>query len=70
MMGLLLGGRGAGFVAGGPVGAGLLKGAWSTAGKWGYSTEYESGIVVTGVTAVLGGWGWGWKIMKGLVEKL
>ena len=70
IMGLLLGGRGVGFVAGGPVSAGLLKGASDTAAKWGYGTEYGSVIVVTGVTAVLGGWGWGWKIMRGLVERL
>ena len=70
IMGLLLGGRGVGFVVGGPVSAGLMKAAWNGAGKWGYNTEYGSVIVVTGVTAVLGGWGWGWKVMSGLVGRL
>jgi MFS family permease len=67
VMGLLLGGRGVGFVVSGPVSAGLLKGAWSAAGRWGYETEYGLVIVVTGVTALLGGWGWMWKMTRGLM---
>jgi MFS family permease len=65
VMGLLLGGRGVGFVVGGPVSSGLFKGSWSTLGNLGYDTEYGAVIVVTGVTAVLGGWGWMWKTMRG-----
>ena len=70
IMGLLLGGRGLGFMVGGPLSAGLLKSAWSMTGNWGYSTEYGPVIVVTGVTAVLGGWGWGWKVMRVLMATL
>lgn len=67
VMGLLLGGRGLGFVVGGPVSAGLLGiSKWSGAGDWGYGTEYGGVIVATGITAVFGGWGWMWKTMKGL----
>lgn len=67
VMGLLLGGRGIGFVVGGPVSAGLLKSA-STVGMWGYKTEYGMMIVVTGITALLGGWGWMWKMLRKLVS--
>lgn len=67
VMGLLLGGRGVGFVVGGPVSDGLLKGAWSGVGNWGYNTEYGPIIVATGVTAVFGGWGWIWKMTRSLL---
>jgi MFS family permease len=66
VMGLLLGGRGLGFVIGGPVSDGLFKGSWSTAGKWGYNTEYGPIIVATGITALFGGWGWMWTMVKGV----
>ena len=64
VMGLLLGGRGVGFVVGGPVSAGLLKSAWGEMGRWGYDTEYGLVIVITGLTAVFGGWGWMWKALR------
>lgn len=65
VMGLLLGGRGVGFVIGGPVSAGLLGiSNWSGAGNWGYGTEYGGVIVATGITAVFGGWGWMWKMVR------
>lgn len=67
VMGLLLGGRGVGFVIGGPVSAGLLGVTkWSAVGNWGYGTEYGSVIVATGITAVFGGWGWMWKVARSL----
>lgn len=67
VMGLLLGGRGVGFVVGGPVSAGFLGSAWSSTGRLGYDTGYGPVIVATGVTALLGGWGWMWKIMNSIV---
>lgn len=59
-----LGGCGIGNVISGPISAALLEDAWSTSGKWGYSTEYGPVILFTGMTALLGGWGWIWKAWK------
>ena len=67
VMGLLLGGRGLGFVVGGPVSAGLLRNTGAFTGKLGYNNEYGPVIVATGVTAFLGGWGWMWKMMKAVM---
>lgn len=54
-MGLLLGGRTVGSVAGGPVSAALLKaGSLKCGGDWSYGTQYGSLIVVTGATALFG----------------
>ena len=64
VLGLLLGGRGIGNVISGPVSAALLEDAWSTGGSRGYSTKYGPVILFTGVTALLGGWGWIWKAWK------
>jgi MFS family permease len=63
VMGLLLGGRGLGFVVGGPISASLLE-AGSRKMGWGYDGQYGPVIVATGATALLGGWGWMWKIVK------
>ncbi|RDW82711.1 MFS general substrate transporter-9 [Coleophoma cylindrospora] len=63
-MGLLLGGRGLGYVLSGPASVALLTDAWSTSGKWGYSTQYGPMILCTGITAVFGGSGWIWKMIK------
>ncbi|EPE24735.1 MFS general substrate transporter [Glarea lozoyensis ATCC 20868] len=60
VMGCLLGGRGVGYVVSGPVSGGLL-GVWKAGGSWGGGNEYGGVVLVTGITAVLGGWGWGWK---------
>jgi MFS family permease len=60
VMGCLLGGRGVGYVVSGPVSGGLL-GVWRGSGIWGGGNEYRGVVLVTGITAVLGGWGWGWK---------
>lgn len=64
VLGLLLGGRGIGNVISGPISAALLEDAWSMSGRWGYSTKYGPVILFTGVTALLGGWGWIWKTWK------
>lgn len=63
VMGLLLGGRGVGFVVGGPVSAALLNTGWQVIEKarWGYSTEYGPVILCTGASALFGSWGWMWK---------
>jgi MFS family permease len=69
VMGLLLGGRGVGFIAGGPVSAALLQGGSSMIehAKWGYSTQYGPVIIYTRATALLGSWGWVWKILRSVV---
>lgn len=67
VMGLLLGGRGLGFVAGGPASGALLKSAWSALegmGNLGYSTQYGPVIICTGATALFGSWGWMWKVLR------
>lgn len=64
IMGLLLGGRGLGYVVGGPVSSGLLMDSWNTVGNWGYNTTYGPLIVATGITALFGGWGWMWKVIR------
>ncbi|PQE31439.1 hypothetical protein CJF32_00008061 [Rutstroemia sp. NJR-2017a WRK4] len=60
VMGLLLGGRGLGFVIGGPISTALLRSSWSDTGYWGYTTVYGPVIVCTGATALLGAWRWMW----------
>jgi MFS family permease len=66
VMGLLLGGRGVGFMAAGPVSAALLKGGERMIehAKWGYDTQYGPVIICTGATALFGSWGWMWKMLK------
>lgn len=66
VMGLLLGGRGVGFVVGGPVSAALLDAGKRAMGevKWGYETQYGAVIICAGVTALLGGWGWMWTMLR------
>jgi MFS family permease len=65
VMGLLLGGRGLGYMAGGPFSDGLLKAAWSQEGKFGFDTLYGPVIITTGATALLSGWGWLWTMVRG-----
>ena len=68
VMGLLLGGRGLGFVVGGPISGSLLKESFGGLGpRLGYETQFGQVIVVTGITAVLGSWGWLWKMIKGVL---
>ena len=63
VMGLLLGGRGIGFLMSGPVSGGLMKSALGEGGTLGYDTQYGPIIVATGVTALFGSWGWMWKML-------
>lgn len=70
VFGLLAGGRGVGNVISGPLSTvlvekGLMNG--STEGLLGYETQYGWLIVFTGVTALLGGWGWLWRICQNLL---
>lgn len=67
VMGLLLGGRGVGFMVAGPLSAVLLQSGGMMVvehAKWGYSTQYGPVIICTGATALFGSWGWMWKILK------
>lgn len=71
MFGLLAGGRGIGNVISGPLSAALIeRGAvgggsggggqelgWGQGWEWGFSSEYGTLILFTGVTALLGGVG-------------
>jgi MFS family permease len=66
LFGLLAGGRGLGNVLSGPLSAALLEAKWAPdhsediARIGGYATEYGPLILFTGVSALLGGWGfWG-----------
>ncbi|KAN0093789.1 MFS general substrate transporter [Hyaloscypha variabilis] len=69
VMGLLLGGRGVGFMAAGPASAALLQGGSRMIehAKWGYSTQYGPMIILTGATALLGSLGWMWTILKAVL---
>ena len=67
---MLMGGRGLGFVLSGPVGGALLDAAAAApsrdpAGTISmYASHYGPIIICTGVTAVLGAWGWFWSLGK------
>lgn len=64
IFGMLLGGRGVGFVLGGPVSGALSSVRNSISGDTlGYATTYGPMILCTGITAVLGAWGSYWKIL-------
>ena len=67
VFGLLAGMRGVGSVVSGPLSTALVNlGLAGGAGgrQIGYETQYGWLIVFTGVTALLGGWGWGWRMVK------
>lgn len=65
VMGLLVAGRGIGSVACGPMSEVFLKGnPWRGTAGLGYGTGYGVLIVFTGVTAMLGGMGFGAKKLK------
>lgn len=68
VIGCLLGGRGVGYVVSGPASGGLL-GAWRASGSWGGGNEYRGVVLVTGITAVLGGMGWEWKFGRRLLAR-
>lgn len=62
VFGLLLGGRGLGYMLGGPISGSLLsvKGAL-TEEPLGYATKYGLMILCTGITAIMGAWAPLWK---------
>jgi len=65
VFGMLLGGRGIGFVLGGPVSGALVSmGTRFGDGSLGYATEYGPMILCTGATALLGAWAPIWKFSK------
>ncbi|RFU79693.1 hypothetical protein TARUN_2561 [Trichoderma arundinaceum] len=62
VFGLLLGGRGLGYMLGGPISGSLLsiKGSL-TEEPLGYATKYGPMILCTGITAIMGAWAPLWK---------
>lgn len=66
VFGMLLGGRGLGFVVAGPLSGALISvGSSLAAGdSLGYATKYGPMIICTGVTAVLGAWAPLYKILR------
>ncbi|KAI0168949.1 MFS general substrate transporter [Hypoxylon sp. FL1284] len=65
IFGMLLGGRGLGFVISGPVGGALVEaGRLKAAAFTGYATQYGPMMIYTGLTATLGAWGWFWTMGK------
>ena len=72
VFGMLAGGRGVGNVVSGPLSAALVgKGGGSSAGgvggaRLGYESQYAWVFVFTGLTAVMGGWRWGWRVCQGM----
>lgn len=68
VFGLLAGGRGIGNVISGPLSTALIKqgslsGSQGNAGT-GFSTQYGSLILFTGITAVFGAWSWMWRYIS------
>lgn len=65
--GLMNGGRGLGYIVGGVAGVKLLNtGAVQGSGKWGYSTDYGSMILFTGLCAAFAGSSILWKFARAL----
>lgn len=66
VFGMLLGGRGVGFVLGGPVSGALVSthGALEDGETLGYATRYGPMILCTGVKAILGAWPSFWNMGK------
>lgn len=65
VFGLLLGGRGLGYLLGGPISGSLLSVKGSlTEEPLGYGTNYGPMILCTGVTAIMGAWAPLWKGAK------
>ncbi|RKK79416.1 hypothetical protein BFJ69_g4844 [Fusarium oxysporum] len=62
IFGMLMGGRGIGFVTAGPLSGALLQAkAHLSSEALGYATQYGPMIICTGVTAVFGAWAPMWK---------
>ncbi|KAI0853412.1 MFS general substrate transporter [Daldinia vernicosa] len=71
IFGMLLGGRGLGFVLSGPIGGALLEAnRLKTEDFSGYATQYGPMIIYTGLTATLGAWGWFWTMGKRAMRAL
>jgi MFS family permease len=66
IFGMLLGGRGVGFVLGGPISGALTSAGAATLSEeaLGYATVYGPMILCTGVTAIFGAWGPYWKLLN------
>ncbi|KAM0321261.1 hypothetical protein ACHAPQ_009528 [Fusarium lateritium] len=65
IFGMLMGGRGVGFVVAGPLSGVLLQAkAVLSDEALGYATQYGPMIICTGVTAVFGAWAPMWKGMR------
>ncbi|KAH7171378.1 major facilitator superfamily domain-containing protein [Dactylonectria macrodidyma] len=65
VFGMLLGGRGLGFIVAGPLSGALVSAGNAISGDtMGYATQYGPMILCTGVTAILGAWAPLWKAMK------
>ncbi|KAF4994092.1 hypothetical protein FGRMN_6007 [Fusarium graminum] len=71
VFGMLLGGRGLGFVVAGPLSGALISAGNSVAAgeSLGYATQYGPMILCTGITAVLGAWAPICKIAKTVGKK-
>ncbi|KAI1475643.1 MFS general substrate transporter [Daldinia eschscholtzii] len=71
IFGMLLGGRGLGFVLSGPIGGALLEVNRLKAEHFtGYATQYGPMVIYTGLTATLGAWGWFWTMGKRAMRAL
>lgn len=70
VFGMLMGGRGVGFVVAGPL-SGALISAPGTLGEdaLGYATKYGPMILCTGITGILGAWAPLWKAVRSLIAK-
>ncbi|KAI1032475.1 hypothetical protein LB503_012687 [Fusarium chuoi] len=65
IFGMLMGGRGIGFVTAGPLSGALLQAKAHLSNEaLGYATQYGPMIICTGVTAVFGAWAPMWKGMR------
>ncbi|KAF4968614.1 hypothetical protein FSARC_4038 [Fusarium sarcochroum] len=65
IFGMLMGGRGVGFVIAGPLSGALMQAKAALSDEaLGYATQYGPMIICTGVTAVFGAWAPMWKGMK------
>ncbi|KAF7551387.1 hypothetical protein G7Z17_g5042 [Cylindrodendrum hubeiense] len=65
IFGMLLGGRGLGFVVAGPLSGALVSAGGAISGNaLGYATQYGPMILCTGITAILGAWAPLWKATK------
>ncbi|CEJ53908.1 hypothetical protein PMG11_00243 [Penicillium brasilianum] len=72
VFGLLAGGRGIGNVISGPLSTALIKqGSLSGSqgnSETGFSTQYGTLILFTGITAVFGAWSWMWRYISSEVH--